>query len=156
MEINQECLCGATGSPRPPDADERRQGAAEGKLLKMIEFRLNSGDETASWPWTRNPCGSAVCGLIPVRGPACSGGSLDPACAQTFGALGRKIFMKFFAHISTTKRVDMSPCFSYTCAVVQSPLGLVVKGKSSSPEQSETERGFGRAAEMGRQPRKAA
>ena len=46
--------------------------------------------------------------------------------------------------------------FLYTPVVVLRPSGLVVKGKSSQPGTENEGTGQGRAAEMGRQPRKAA
>jgi hypothetical protein len=55
----------------------------------------------------------------------------------------------------TMNRVDTICCFTYTYAVVLRPSGLVVKGKSSCPGTKNDGTGRGRAAEMGRQPRKA-
>ena len=55
----------------------------------------------------------------------------------------------FFAPISSVKQVDMSPFFSYTCAVVQGLLCLVVKGKSSAPEHRTTERGCWKSGRNG-------
>jgi hypothetical protein len=52
-------------------------------------------------------------------------------------------------------QVDTSRYFSYTSAVVLRPTGLVVKGKSSRPGTKNGGTGNGRAAGMGRQPRKA-
>ena len=66
-----------------------------------------------------------------------------------FGAFARKIFLHFFDPISAVKRVDMTPSFSYTCAVVQGPLCLVVKGKSSAPEHGMTERGCWKSGRNG-------
>jgi hypothetical protein len=69
---------------------------------------------------------------------------------------GREIFERSRrVQISTLNRVDTRCCFSYTYPVVLRPLGLVVEGKSSDPGTVNDGMGIGRAAEMGRQPRKA-
>jgi len=50
----------------------------------------------------------------------------------------------------------MNCSFSYTCAVVWKAFGLgVVNREVFRPGTRRKERGLGRAAEMGRQPRKA-
>jgi hypothetical protein len=56
-----------------------------------------------------------------------------------------------FPHVN---RVDRSHCFSYTCAVVQRPSGLVVKGKSSTPEQRRKEWGWEERPKWGASPAK--
>jgi len=48
----------------------------------------------------------------------------------------------------------MRHSFFYTSSVVQGRLGLVVKGKSSAPEQRTTERGWEERPEWGASPAK--
>jgi len=48
----------------------------------------------------------------------------------------------------------MRLCFAYTSAVVLGPLGLVVKGKSSIPEQRTTERESEERPKWGASPAK--
>src|ERR1700674_1340677 len=120
-------------------------------MLQMADERRG----TRRLQWAPLGCARALARSMRKR-PLGLPRALPPHHLELFGTLRPEIIVKLFAHVSTAKRVDRSPSFSYTCGVVQSPLGLVVKGKSSSPEQIASERGFGRAAEMGRQPRKAA
>jgi hypothetical protein len=95
----------------------------------------------------------AISNSMLAAGDASSVGHPEPVgvghLRRNFGVLALKIFLNFFAPISRVKRVDMTPSFSYTCAVVQGPLCLVVKGKSSAPEHRMTERGCWKSGRNG-------
>jgi len=111
-------------------------------------------------PESRSPGRPSKEPILALHGPRAgfvclpAGASFVPPLQPVLAEFAREIFLQIFAHVSTMNRVDRTPCFSYTCAVVQSPLGLVVKGKSSSPEQRATERGLEERPKWGASPAK--